>query len=134
MAMSFHIDFDGQCREAFEFYAEHLGGKIGTLLHFKDSPAASWVPESRQNQVVHANIAIHDVELAGADLGPEQYQKPKGFYVLLGLESDEKVKSTFDALKAGGEIILVPQKTFWSSCYGIVVDQFGVPWKINSGA
>lgn len=134
MTMSFHIDFDGHCKEAFEFYAKHIGGKIGTMLLFKDSPAASAVPESRKNEVVHANIAIHGVELAGADLGPEQYHKPKGFYVLLSLDSDDKVKSSFGALKSGGEVILAPQKTFWSSCYGIVVDQFGVPWKINCGA
>ena len=131
MNMSFHIDFNGQCREAFEYYSQHLNGKIDTMLQFKDSPASSTVPEAQQDWIVHANIGIDGVELAGADLGPDQYQKPKGFYVLLNVDSEEKVKSIFAALADGGHIILALQKTFWSPCYGVLVDRFGVPWKIN---
>lgn len=133
MNISFHVDFNGQCRQAFEYYAENIGGKIGTMLRFRDSPVSHAVPESRQDEIVHANISIDGVELAGADLASEQYERPRGFYVLLSVDSEEKVKSVFNALKVGGEIILPPQKTFWSKCYGIVVDPFGVPWKINCG-
>ncbi|WP_049722750.1 VOC family protein [Gilvimarinus polysaccharolyticus] len=133
MSLSFHIDFCGQCREAFEFYSKHLGGNIGTMLSFRDSPASSSIPGARQDEIIHANISIHGVELAGADLAPEQYQRPTGFYVLLSLTTDAQVKSAFSALEVGGDVIFPPQKTFWSSCYGIVVDQFGVPWKLNCG-
>ena len=73
------------------------------------------------------------MELAGGDVKPEQYQKPKGFYLLLGLNTEDSVKSTFSLLSAAGEIILPPQKTFWSPCYAIVIDRFSVPWKINCG-
>lgn len=129
--LSFHIDFNGQCKEAFEYYAEHLNGKPGTMLAFRDSPVANSVPEYWLDKIVHANISFGNVELAGADVQPEQYQAPKGFYVLLGLNSEDKVISVFNALSAGGEIILSPQKTFWSPCYSITIDRFGVPWKIN---
>jgi len=131
MSLSFHIGFNGQCQEAFEFYAEHLQGGIGTMLLVKDSPMAQSASADWQDKVVHANISFHGVELAGADLKPEQYQKPTGFCVLLGLDTEEEVKSAFSHLAVGGEVILPPQKTFWSSCYAIVTDRFGVPWKIN---
>jgi PhnB protein len=131
MSLSFHIDFNGQCQEAFEFYAEHLQGRIGTMLLVKDAPMAQSAAEDWQDKVVHANISIHGVELAGADVKPEQYQKPTGFCVLLGFDTVAAVKSAFSHLSVGGEIILAPQKTFWSSCYAIVTDRFGVPWKIN---
>lgn len=133
MSLSFHIDFNGDCREAFEFYAEHLQGTIGTMLKFKDSPASLNVPDEWQHKIVHANISIQRIELAGADVRPEQYQKPKGFNLLLGVNSESAVKSIFNSLSIGGEIIFSPQKTFWSPCYAIVVDRFGVPWKINCG-
>lgn len=133
MSLSFHIDFNGKCQEAFECYAEHLGGVIGTMLQFKDSPAASSVSVEWQHKIVHANMSIQGVELAGADLLPEQYRKPTGFYLLLGFNSQAEVKSAFDRLADGGETILAPQKTFWSSCYAIVIDRYGVPWKINCG-
>lgn len=133
MSLSFHIGFNGQCQEAFEYYSEHLGGTIGTMLQFKDSPAASSVPAEWQHKIVHANISIKGVELAGSDLLPEQYRKPTGFCLLLGFSTEKEVISTFDRLADGGETILSPQKTFWSSCYAIVVDRYGAPWKINCG-
>ena len=58
MSFSFHIDFNGQCKEAFEFYAEHLNGTIGTMLEFKDSPVAASVSKEWQHKIVHANISI----------------------------------------------------------------------------
>lgn len=133
MSLSFHLDLNGQCQAAFEYYAEHLGGAIGIMLAYKSSPAAANVPVLWQHKIVHANIAIEGIELAGADLLPEHYQKPKRFFLLLGVNSDDKVRSIFSKLAVGGSVILSPRQTFWSSYYGIVVDQFGVPWKINCG-
>ena len=133
MSLSFHIDFNGQCREAFEFYAENLKGTIGTMLEFKDSPASESVSKEWQHKIIHANILIEGIELAGADVKPEQYQKPKGFNILLGLNAESAVKSIFNQFSVGGEIIFPPQKKFWSPCYAIVVDRFGVAWKFNCG-
>ena len=132
MSLSLHIDYNGECEEAFNLYATHLGGKIGTMLKIADSPipASATRPEKH---IVHANICIDGVELAGADVEESKYTKPAGFYVLLGVDSEEKVDSYFGALQTKGEIILAPQRTFWSPRYAIVVDRFGVPWKINRG-
>ena len=130
MSLSFHIGFNGQCEEAFNFYADHLGARIGTMLRVKDSPVPA-TSESHGEKIVHANISIDGVEIAGADVDPDTYESPKGFCVLLGVDSEEKVRTFFDALQTGGRVILAPQRTFWSPCYAIVVDRFGVPWKIN---
>lgn len=40
MSLSIHINFNGQCQEAFEFYAANLQGKMGTMLKVKDSPVS----------------------------------------------------------------------------------------------
>jgi len=133
MSLSFHINFNGQCEQAFSFYAEHLGGKIGTMLRVKDSPVQA-LSEAHGKTIVHANICIDGVDLAGADVDSSVYEKPKGFYVLLGVDSEEKVKTYFNALQQDGHVALAPQRTFWSPCYAIVTDRFGVPWKINYGA
>ena len=133
MSLSFHIGFNGQCEEAFNFYAQHLGASIGTMLRVKDSPVPA-TSESHGQNIVHANICIDGVEIAGADVDPDRYESPGGFYVLLGVDSEAKVHSFFNALQEGGRVVLAPQRTFWSPCYAIVVDRFGVPWKINYGA
>ncbi len=132
MSLSFHIDFNGQCEAAFSFYASHLGGKIGSMFRVKDAPVPKR-SESHGQMIVHANICIDGVELAGADVDPDRYESPKGIYVLLGVDSEQKVQSYFNALRVGGRVVLAPQATFWSPCYAIVVDRFGVPWKLNCG-
>ena len=133
MSLSFHIDFNGQCEEAFNFYADHLGAKIGTMLRVKDSPVPA-TSEAHGQKIVHANLSLDGVEIAGADVDPDRYESPRGFCVLLGVDSEEKVNAFFNALQTGGLVVLAPQRTFWSPCYAIVVDRFGVPWKINYGA
>lgn len=133
MSLSFHIAFNGQCKEAFEFYAENLHATIGTMLQVKDSPVAATATPDWQDKIVHANILIEGIEIAGGDVKPEQYQKIKGFYLLLGVNTVDKVNALFNKLSVGGDVIFPPQKTFWSECYAIVIDRFGVPWKINCG-
>lgn len=134
MSLSFHINFNDQCQAAFECYAEVLNGQIGTLLKFKDSPAAASVAAHRQDKIVHANILIEGVEIAGVDVETSQYTAPSGFCILLGLINAQRVQAVFAQLAAGGAVLMPPQKTFWSPCYAIVTDRFGVPWKLNCGA
>lgn len=131
MSISFHIDFNGRCQEAFEFYAARLQGDIASMLQVKDSPLSQSYSDDWQHKIVHAHIKIQGVEIAGADVKPEHYQKPQGFYVLLGLGTEDSVQSVFKQLCIEGEVVFPPQKTFWSPCYSIVIDRFGVPWKIN---
>lgn len=104
------INSNGQCQEAFEFYASSLQGEIDTMLQVKGSPISKSSSSDWQNKIVHANISIHGVELAVADVKPKQYQKPKGFYLLLGLRTEDLVESAFSQLSATSEIILPPQK------------------------
>lgn len=102
------------------------------MLRIADSP----IPASTTrpgHHIVHANIRIDGVELAGADVEDHQYKRPAGFYVLLGVDSDEQVDAYFNALQPHGQVIMAPQRTFWSSRYAIVIDRFGVPWKLNRG-
>ncbi|WP_230552732.1 VOC family protein [Teredinibacter turnerae] len=131
MNLSFHIDFDGRCEEAFHFYAEYLDAKIGLIVKIADSPLASTTPENWQSKILHGNIHIQGIDIAGADVQPDSYVKPQGFSLLLGLQSEAQVKSVFNQLSCGGKVILPPQNTFWSPCYAIVIDRFNVPWKLN---
>lgn len=131
MNLSFHINFDGRCAEAFQFYEKNLDGVIGPLLSFRDSPISANVPNEWQDKIIHGSITIDNIVLAGTDTMPDEYQKPKGFCLLLRLPSECKVKTLFEIFQENGAVILPPQKTFWSPCYAIVDDCFGVPWKFN---
>ncbi len=133
MKASVHIHFSGQCQQAFEYYRDVLGAVVGSMLPFGRSPAADKVPSEWHDKIVHADIHLHGLRIAGDDVPPDQYQQPTGFFILLQPDTEEDTTRIFDALSIEGAIILPLQKTFWSPCYGIVKDRFGVTWKLNFG-
>jgi PhnB protein len=66
-----------------------------------------------------------------SDCPPEQYEQPKGFSVSLGIDDPVKAEHIFHALAENGTVQMPIQETFWAARFGMVVDQFGIPWMIN---
>ena len=127
-----HLVFDGQCRAAFTTYQRILGGTITTLLSYGESPTASQVEPQWHDRIVHAALQLDEAELTGADVLPQHYLKPQGFYVTVTLQGPHRGADIFDALARGGDVRLPFQKTFWSPGFGVLVDPYGIPWEINS--
>ena len=131
MQVSFHLVFGGQCEAAFQFYERALGGKIVNLLTYGNSPTTEQVPAEWRSKVVHATFAVGATVLAGVDVLPERYMRPQGFYVLLSVDDTMEAERIFSALAEDGEVQMTMQKTFWSARFGVLTDQFGIPWEIN---
>ena len=131
MHVSTHLIFDGQCEAAFQFYERALDGKNLTMLTYGNSPMAEQVPLGWRAKIVHASLTIGDTELAGVDVLPEQYVQPQGFCVLLHVDDPVEAERIFYALAENGEVRMPIQNTFWSARFGVLSDQFGVPWEIN---
>lgn len=100
MKLNPHLSFGGQCESAFKFYERCIGGKIVTMLTWGNSPMAEQAPPEWRAKILHATLAVGDNVLTGADLVPEQYEKPKGFSVLLGLDDPVDAERIFAALAA----------------------------------
>ncbi len=131
MKLNPHLSFGGQCEAAFQFYEQALGGKILTMLTYGNSPMAEQVPPEWRGKILHATLTVGDNVLMGGDVRPEQYEKPKGFQVLLGIDDPVDAERIFQALAENGTVQMPLQKTFWAVRFGVLVDQFGVPWGIN---
>lgn len=130
--MQFHayLNFDGQCAEAFRFYAELLGGELEIMTH-RDSPAADQVPEKWADRVLHAALTVGDQMLMASDAPPEHYQRPAGTYVSVSVDTIEEGRRIFDGLAEGAEVQMPFEKTFWSPGFGMLVDRWGTPWMVN---
>jgi PhnB protein len=131
MRASPHLTFAGDCATAFRFYEQALGGKIVSLLTYGDTAMAGQVPPEWRGKIVHASLKAGDLTLAGADLSPQQYQRPQGFFVLLEVPDTAEAERVFQALAEKGYVQLALQKTFWSPAFGVLVDQFGIPWEVS---
>jgi PhnB protein len=132
MIITTHLCFDGQCREAFETYHRLFGGTLQTMMSYGESPMAGDIEPQWHERIVHATLVLGDVELMGADLMPQDFHKPQGFFVAVTIDDRAQAAEIFESLAEGGEIQLPFQSTFWSPGFGVVVDRFGVPWEINS--
>ena len=131
MQMNPYIMFNGQCEAAFKFYEKHLGAKIVFMLTHANSPAAEHTPRDRQDKILHGRIIIDGQVLMGSDAPPERYDKPKGFFISLGVTKTEEAERLYKALSEKAEIIMPLEETFWAHRFAMLVDQFGIPWMIN---
>ena len=133
MAVAAHLSYSGQCREAFNLYAQLFGGDL-TMLAYGDSPMAQAVPAEWSEKIVHATLLFDGGELAGSDVQSAHYRKPQGFSVLVDVDGVEKARRIFAALAEGGSIAMPIEETFWSPAFGVLTDRFGIPWEISGRA
>ena len=132
MQVNPYLNFDGQCAEAFRFYAQVLGGTIEAMMTHGESPIAGEVPPGWHDRILHARLVVGDQVLLASDSPPEQYQKPQGLYVSLSIDKPADAQRIFDALAENGTVTMPFEKTFWAAGgFGMLVDRFGTPWMIN---
>ncbi len=132
MKLNPYLAFDGRCREAFEFYARTLGGKIAFIQTMGESPMAATMPPEAHGRVMHVTLHVGDQVLQGADTPPGQFTQPGGFCVAMHFEDVEEAERVFNALGANGKVQMPFQPTFWAKGFGMLIDRFGTPWLVNA--
>jgi PhnB protein len=129
------LSFQGQCREAFTFYASVLGGTITAAVPYGDMPGLPAGDEKYKSWLMHCWLDVGDQSLMGADMDvawAPNIEKPKnGFDVTLHTRDMAEARRWFDALSGGGRVVMAMEATPWSPGFGSLVDRFGIPWMIN---
>jgi PhnB protein len=134
MQLSTYLFFKGNCQEAFKFYERVLGGKIETVHTYAGMPAGpgNTIPAGWKDKIMHIHLSVDDQALLGSDAPPgHQDHAQGGFSVSLSLNDIVKGERVFRALAENGTVRMEFQKTFWAERFGMVTDQFGIPWMIN---
>ncbi len=125
-----YINFNGNCRIAFEFYANVLRGKLD-MQTFGDSPMADQTDPDWKDKIMHAHLAIGDAVLMGSDAPDDRFQRPQGMQISLHVDTPAEAERIFSELAQGGEVSMPIQETFWTERFGMCVDRFGIPWMVN---
>jgi PhnB protein len=128
MKLDFYINYKGNCREAFRFYEEHLGGKITLLSTFRDMPEGANIPEERKDDVLHARVEIGGAVLMGADI--PQAEPMRSAYLTLRVDSANEAERLYALLSDGGEIFMKLEQTFFASRFAMLRDKFGTSWML----
>ncbi|UMP04841.1 VOC family protein [Amycolatopsis sp. EV170708-02-1] len=125
-----YIRYNGNARQAMEFYGEIFGGKleVGTIADFRspDSPAADKVMHARLDTPNGYTLMACDV-----DGQVEDVPHSPGNNVAVYLGGDEEIRGYFEQLSAGGTVTMPLEKQLWGDEAGALVDKFGVSWMFD---
>jgi PhnB protein len=129
-----YLFFNGRCEEAIAHYQQALGAQVSLLLRYRDSPDPTppgMLPEGFDDKVMHASLDIGGAGLMMSDGCSTEGAQFNGFSVSLVVEDEATARRMFDALAVGGQITMPMGRTFWSACFGMLSDRFGLGWMIQ---
>ena len=133
MKLELFINFDGNCREAVEFYAKVFQTEVGNLMTYAESPPEPdyTVPEADKDKIMYAGVSIGGMIVMFMDM-PTDWPLAAGNNInpTLNVEDKDEVLRIFNELKEGGKVYAEPMQTFYSELYCMVEDKFGVIWHV----
>ena len=130
MKLYTYLNYGGNCRQAFEFYVQHLGGKITEVTTHGKLPQAANVPPDWKNAVLHARMELGETILLGADIPPDRFQPMRSAYLTLMVDTSDEAERIYDLLKEGGQIFMPLEETFFARRFAMLRDRFGTSWML----
>jgi len=127
------LGFYGRTEEAVNFYCKTIEAETLFMMRFRDRPDAPQLKPGTEEKIFHAVFRIGSTEIRASDCGCENSPTQTtfaGFSLLLRVDTPEKAERFFAALSDGGQIQIPLLKNFFAERYGIVIDRFGISWKI----
>ncbi|MXX93632.1 MAG: VOC family protein [Chloroflexi bacterium] len=135
MSLTIYLHFNGNCREAFEFYRSIFGGEFEMISTFREGPEGMPLPEDVLDQVMHVSYPIGSSMLMGSDV-PEQFAPPpvqgSNFSISYQPESKAAADELFAKLSDGGTVTMPMEDQFWGAYFGSCIDKFGISWQLNT--
>jgi PhnB protein len=129
MKLYTHLNFPGNCEQAFRYYERNLGGRI--LMLMKQSQAPGATPNTGgADPVQHARMQIGDSILIGNDVPPDRFQPMRSAYLFLSVDSTEEAERVYGLLMKDGVAYMPLQETFFASRFSELRDQFGTLWTL----
>lgn len=138
MKLSNYLTFNGNCREAFDFYKKVFNAELVDINTFDQMPSDDNMPpldENDKNRILHICIKIgEDSFLMGSDtLGCMKQNVVMGtnFSLSLATNSREETEQLFHLLSQGGVVTMPLEDTFWGAYFGMLKDRFGIQWMLS---
>ncbi|GAE33100.1 VOC family protein [Halalkalibacter akibai] len=134
MAVDVYLTFNGNCREAVEYYAEVFRTEAPQIMTYGETPSdpSFKMPEEAKNLVLHTRLSIEGSNVMFSDTFPgTPYVAGNNISLAVISQNQDNITHYFNQLKNGGKVGLELQETFWSKCYGKVTDKFGIEWQLS---
>lgn len=137
MQLVTNLNFNGNCEEAFNFYANALQWELSEISRYSAMPTdeSRSLPEEMSHQVMHVSLSKNGTMiLMGADMmcgdfSPE-YIVGTNMEVCIMADTKQEADTYFANLGQGGKIVMPMEDQFWGDYFGSVEDTYKVRWMI----
>ncbi|MFI9612150.1 VOC family protein [Streptomyces sp. NPDC052023] len=125
-----YLVFEGDARQAMEFYKEVFGGTL-ELSTYAEIGGASGAPDA--DKIMHGMLeSPSGFTLMGAGTPPgEDYSRGNAYSISLSGEDEAELRGYWEKLSAGGTVTVPLEKQMWGDVFGMCRDRFQVAWMVN---
>ena len=129
-----YLMLSGRCEEALAFYNQAIGAPTTMLMRFDESPDKKYwmpLPPNWDKKMMHSSMMVGDTTVMLSDGMSTEPVSFSGVTLSITVDDEAQAKKIFDALSVGGQVFMPLGKTFWSPCFGMTSDKFGVSWMVG---
>ena len=131
MTINSYLTFNGNCREAMEFYQQCLGGEL-VFQTIGESPLSEKIPPQMKEYILHCTLTNGPLVIMGSDMGDDnRLVKGNSISLMLNCKSMDEIKACYDALSFGGQRNHPLEDTFWGALFGDLTDKYGNHWLLH---
>ena len=122
-----YLTFNGNCREAMEFYRECLGGELH-IQKLGETPKTERLPDYAKEYIVQASLTKGKLVLMGSDMTDEELLRGNAVSILLNSTDEQRIRTCYQNLETGGKVTHPLQQSHSKDLFGGLTDKFGNHW------
>ena len=129
-----YLMMSGRCEEALAFYQQAIDARTSMMMRFDESPDKNHpmpLPPDWDKKIMHGSMTVGDTTVMLSDGMCTEPVSFSGVSLSITADDEAQAKKMFDALSVGGQVFMPLGKTFWSPCFGMTSDKFGVSWMVG---
>ncbi len=130
-SLHLYLTFNGNCREAMQFYKKCLGGKL-SLQTIGKTTAAEKLPAQIKKYILQATLVNENMIIMGTDLVSDNgLIKGNAISMMLYCNSEKKILALYKKLSQGGRQTHPLKNNFYGALSGELTDKFGNTWLLS---
>lgn len=131
MSLDPFINFDGNCREALDFYAAVFGVEPQGVMTYEQNPGAEVRPEDTA-RILYASLPIFGSNVMFSDCPTASgFTAGNNIQLTIGSADEAELHQLYERLSDGGTIVMTLGPQFFSELFAMVIDRFGIGWQLS---
>ena len=131
MQIHSYLTFNGNCREAMQFYKRCFGGEL-TIQTVGSIDPSKDMPREMMDCVLQASLVQGTAVIMATDMvGEEGLNRGNAVSMLINCSSEMELRRCYDRLSAGSRIQSQIEETASGALFGQLTDKYGNSWLLR---